>query len=61
MKKTFSIYYRNDYEGTLNFIDFPENEFFTYQEAETFLIDQSNEHLFEKNVDYTILTIFSKG
>lgn len=58
MKKSFQIYL--EYEGMLCYFDHPKNKFFTYQEAETFLIDQANEHLFDKYIDYTILTIFNR-
>lgn len=58
MKKSFQIYYRH-IDG-FSYEDFPNNNFFTYQEAETFLIDENNEHLFDKHVEYTILTIFNR-
>ena len=58
MKKTFQIYL--EHGGVLWYFNHPKNKFFTYQEAETFLIEQNNQHLFEKNVNYTILTIFSR-
>lgn len=58
MKKTFKIYFYS--YGSLKYFNRPQNNFFTYQEAETFLIDENNQYLFDKYVEYTILTIFNR-
>lgn len=58
MKKTYQIFCI--YKAQLEFLNFKSNNFHTREDAENFLVNPEKQHLFEKDVEYTILPVFLK-